>query len=104
MHNITPLIILFITSFNLNLHFNISQVRGAMEIAVFIQNIQEERAEVALRIFSNPSNNEALEGKAGKALAERFEMTDRALEEMPTWPNVRSAKIIPACIYLFMSI
>ena len=29
------------------------QVRGAMEIAVFIQNIQEERAEVALYIFIN---------------------------------------------------
>ena len=27
------------------------QVRGAMEIALFIQNIQEERAEVALYIF-----------------------------------------------------
>ena len=31
------------------------QVRGAMEIAVFIQNIQEERAEVALFIFTNQS-------------------------------------------------
>ena len=31
------------------------QVRGAMEIAVFIQNIQEERAEVALYIFTNQS-------------------------------------------------
>ena len=29
------------------------QVRGAMEIALFIQNIQEERAEVALYIFTN---------------------------------------------------
>ena len=29
------------------------QVRGAMEIALFIQNIQEERAEVALYIFVN---------------------------------------------------
>ena len=29
------------------------QVRGAMEIALFIQNIQEERAEVALYIFIN---------------------------------------------------
>lgn len=27
------------------------QVRGAMEIALFIQNLQEERAEVALFIF-----------------------------------------------------
>ena len=32
------------------------QVRGAMEIALFIQNIQEERAEVALYIFTNQSN------------------------------------------------
>ena len=30
-----------------------NQVRGAMEIALFIQNIQEERAEVALYIFIN---------------------------------------------------
>ena len=57
-----------------------------MEIAVFIQNIQEERAEVALHIFSNPSDNGTMNGKA---LTERFELTDRALEEMPTWPNVR---------------
>ena len=67
----------------------VSQVRGAMEIAVFIQNIQEERAEVALHIFSNPSDNGAMNGKA---LTERFEMTDRALEEMPTWPNVKFMK------------
>ena len=33
------------------------QVRGAMEIAVFIQNIQEERAEVALYIFTNQTIN-----------------------------------------------
>ena len=32
------------------------QVRGAMEIALFIQNIQEERAEVALYIFTNQTN------------------------------------------------
>ena len=32
------------------------QVRGAMEIALFIQNIQEERAEVALYIFTNQSD------------------------------------------------
>ena len=32
------------------------QVRGAMEVALFIQNIQEERAEVALYIFLNNSN------------------------------------------------
>ena len=31
------------------------QVRGAMEVALFIQNIQEERAEVALFIFTNQS-------------------------------------------------
>ena len=31
------------------------QVRGAMDIALFIQNIQEERAEVALYIFTNQS-------------------------------------------------
>ena len=60
------------------------KVRGAMEIAVFIQNIQEERAEVALHIFSNQS----------RALTERFQMTDRALEEVPTWPNVRSKKTV----------
>ena len=33
--------------------FYFRQVRGAMEIALFIQNIQEERAEVALYIFIN---------------------------------------------------
>ena len=33
------------------------QVRGAMEIALFIQNIQEERAEVALFIFTNQSTS-----------------------------------------------
>ena len=32
------------------------QVRGAMEIALFIQNIQDERAEVALYIFTNQSD------------------------------------------------
>ena len=32
------------------------QVRGAMEIALFIQNIQEERAEVALFIFTKQSD------------------------------------------------
>ena len=79
---------------NFSLDFVIaSQVRGAMEIAVFIQNIQEERAEVALHIFSNPSDNGAMNGKA---LTERFEMTDRALEEMPTWPNVKLIKKILA--------
>ena len=34
------------------------QVRGAMEIALFIQNIQEERAEVALYIFTNQTNTQ----------------------------------------------
>ena len=72
-----------------------------MEIAVLIQNIQEERAEVALHIFSNQSNNRAI---IGKALTERFEMTDRALEEVPTWPNVRFDKIIPAHMYFLIRI
>ena len=57
-----------------------------MEIAVFIQNIQEERAEVALYIFSNQSSKDTTRKKA---LTERFQMTDHALEEMPTWPHVR---------------
>ena len=39
-----------------------------------------------MHIFSNPSDNGTMNGKA---LTERFELTDRALEEMPTWPNVR---------------
>ena len=61
-----------------------------MEIAVFIQKIQEERAEVALHMFSNHSANGAMKGIA---LTDRFEMTDRAVEEMPTWPKVRSNKL-----------
>ena len=69
-----------------------SQVRGAMEIAVFIQNIQEERAEVALYIFSNQTSAtiNATMNKEGNrmGLAERFQQTDRALEEVPTWPDV----------------
>ena len=73
-----------------------SQVRGAMEIAVFIQNIQEERAEVALYIFSNQTSAtiNATMNKEGNrmGLAERFQQTDRALEEVPTWPDV-SVKI-----------
>ena len=119
------------------------QVRGAMEIALFIQNIQEERAEVALYIFINqvgveisaetlktqrslktfasqtntahkPRDNMSLansirEGGFGDSgnikvtivcflatllqsidllVQERFRKTDRALEEVPTWPNV----------------
>ena len=36
-----------------SIHFR--QVRGAMEIALFIQNLQEERAEVALFIFTKQS-------------------------------------------------
>jgi len=39
------------------------QVRGAMEIALFIQNIQEERAEVALYIFTNQSDSNMTEVK-----------------------------------------
>ena len=58
-----------------------------MEVAVFIQNIQEERAEVALYIFRDQSTNDAIRKKA---LTERFQMTSRALDEVPTWPNVRS--------------
>ena len=37
------------------------QVQGAMEIALFIQNIQEERNEVALFIFANQSSTTTLE-------------------------------------------
>ena len=54
-----------------------AQVRGAMEIAVFIQNIQEERAEVALYIFSNQTSAtiNATMNKEGNrmGLAERFQ-------------------------------
>ena len=62
------------------------QVRGAMEIAVFIQNIQEERAEVALYIFLNNSNahfdmSEILSNNNSLGIQERFSKTDRALEE-----------------------
>ena len=68
------------------------QVRGAMEIAVFIQNIQEERAEVALYIFSNQTSaqiNETVHQTGNKkSLEDRFQQTDRALEEVPTWPDV----------------
>ena len=32
------------------------QVRGAMEIALFIQNLQEERAEVAMFIFTKQTD------------------------------------------------
>ena len=77
------------------------QVRGAMEIAVFIQNIQEERAEVALYIFTNQTNNDVIKNSNMRyerdvnnpnrnrmGIQERFSQTDRALEEVPTWPNV----------------
>ena len=83
------------------------QVRGAMEIAVFIQNIQEERAEVALYIFTNQTNNVINKSilvhnsnnkysfddvnnpnRNRMGIQERFSQTDRALEEVPTWPNV----------------
>ena len=67
-----------------------------MEIAVFIQNIQEERAEVALYIFSNQTSaninktelNTINHAINRMGLAERFKQTDRALEDIPTWPNV----------------
>ena len=63
-----------------------------MEIAVFIQNIQEERAEVALYIFSNQTsatiNATMMKNEKRLGLAERFRQTDRALEEVPTWPDV----------------
>ena len=65
-----------------------------MEIAVFIQNIQEERAEVALYIFSTQINvnvtaNSTMNEQGNSiGLAERFQQTDRALEEVPTWPDV----------------
>ena len=80
-----------------------------MEIALFIQNIQvsnhiiiytlatvhvqEERAEVALFIFTKQSgasfNLTALRtNQTNMSIQERFSQTDRALEEVPTWPNV----------------
>ena len=92
--------------------------RGAMEIALFIQNIQEERAEVALYIFTNQTenNNITLWNKPTvmttnqssqpfyyrlphlstlpsnphrnrMGIQERFSQTDRALEEVPSWPQ-----------------
>ena len=86
------------------------QVRGAMEIALFIQNLQEERAEVALFIFTKQSDasfnltalrtNKRLFNSLqvehysrsvlflSMSIQERFSQTDRALEEVPTWPNV----------------
>ena len=48
--------LLLLSPFLLRIFFRLFyflQVRGAMEIALFIQNIQEERAEVALYIFIN---------------------------------------------------
>ena len=69
-----------------------------MEIAIFIQNIQEERGEVALHIFGNQSTNSNNDGLERKGLTERFQMTDHALEEVPTWPTVRSDRIIKVCI------
>ena len=51
------------------------QVRGGMEIALFIQNIQEERAEVALYIFTKQSdakfNTTAKQTKKKKANKKR---------------------------------
>ena len=64
----------------------------AVEIAVFIQNIQEERAEVALYIFSNQTSAtiNATMNKEGNrmGLAERFQQTDRALEDPRPCPVV----------------
>ena len=75
------------------------QVRGAMEIALFIQNLQEERAEVALFIFLKQTDanflstnkrlnlfilyflNNLLEFSMKFSIQERFSQTDRALEE-----------------------
>ena len=89
-----------------------------MEIALFIQNIQEERAEVALYIFTNQTENNNITlwskptvMKTNKSISqpiyvphlstlpnnphrnrmgiqERFSQTDRALEEIPSWPQV----------------
>ena len=84
-----------------------------MEIALFIQNIQEERAEVALYIFTNQTENNnitlwsppslmttnkssqdfyfQLPGNPHRnrmGIQERFSQTDRALEEVPSWPQV----------------
>ena len=83
-----------------------------MEIALFIQNLQEERAEVALFIFTKQSDAHfnLTELRTNKrwtltnklfivsfkfeilifsmSIQERFSQTDRALEEVPTWPNV----------------
>lgn len=90
------------------------QVRGGMEIALFIQNIQEERAEVALYIFTKQSdakfNTTAKQTKKKRqtknetsfnfiftcsiSIQERFSQTDRALEAVPTWPNVSRYMII----------
>ena len=67
-----------------------------MEIALFIQNIQEERAEVALYIFTNQTENNnitlwnlsTLPSRNRMGIQERFSQTDRALEEVPSWPQV----------------
>ena len=78
------------------IHVYYAKVSGAMEIALFIQNIQEERAEVALHIFSSQSNDTSMNRTMAqqKGLTERFRTTDRALEDMPTWPDVRTDKFI----------
>ena len=57
--------------------------------------LQEERAEVALFIFTKQSgasfNLTALRtNQTNMSIQERFSQTDRALEEVPTWPNVSS--------------
>ena len=83
-----------------------------MEIAVFIQNIQEERAEVALYIFSNQTSaqiNTTVHQDGNKmSLEDRFQQTDRALEEVPTWPDVRKhfdkGKICKNFCFVFSSL
>ena len=75
------------------------QVRGAMEIALFIQNLQEERAEVAMFIFTKATDDTELRINKrfilvfslqmkiyqtcsfSMTIQERFSRTDRALEE-----------------------
>ena len=71
-----------------------------MEIALFIQNIQEERAVVALYIFTNQTENKNItlwnlstlpsNPHSRMGIQERFSQTDRALEEVPSWPQVGS--------------
>ena len=53
------------------------QVRGAMEIALFIQNIQEERAEVALYIFINQVGVEISANPQNPEKFEKFCLVDQ---------------------------